>query len=174
MEKSGSEMFVFPYSTPQGFSNLKMSSDGTSLTGIWFEPDDRKMGEICGKTRNLKVFDETCRWLDIYFSGVQPDFIPEFVLENVTPFRREIIDILMKIPFGSSVTYGEIADIYAKRHKIVKMSAQAVGGAVGWNPVCILIPCHRVLGSNRKIVGYRGGLGNKEALLTHEKIDYIK
>ncbi|MDE6477056.1 MAG: MGMT family protein, partial [Mycoplasmoidaceae bacterium] len=97
-----------------------------------------------------------------------------YKIENITLFRKEVTDIMMRIPFGKTVTYGDISKIIAKNRGLEKMSSQAVGGAVGWNPICIIIPCHRVVGMNGKLTGYGGGIQNKIALLTHEKNDMSK
>ena len=130
--------------------------------------------EACRHTENceerkLPVFDETIKWLDIYFAGNEPEFTPRYKIENLTAFRREVVDIMRKIPYGEIITYGDIAKEIAKKRGIEKMSAQAVGGAVGWNPLCLIIPCHRVMGANGAITGYGGGIHNKIALLELEQ-----
>ena len=84
----------------------------------------------------------------MYFKGKNPNFTPKLKVENLTPFRKQVIDIMNKIPYGKVTTYNDIAKEIAKKNKIKKMSAQAVGGAVGWDPICIIIPCHRVVGAN--------------------------
>jgi len=112
--------------------------------------------------------------LDVYFSGQEPDFTPKFRIENSTPFRREVLEILVSIPFGKTMTYDEIAAQIAKNHGIEKMSAQAVGGAVGKNPIGIIIPCHRVLGSGKSLTGYSGGIKNKIGLLKVERIEVLE
>ena len=122
----------------------------------------------------MSVFDKTSKWLDTYFSGQEPDFTPEYKIENLTPFRKQVIDIMNKIPYGKTITYNDIAKEIAKSKGIEKMSAQAVGGAVGWNPICIIIPCHRVVGTNGSLVGYGGGINNKIKLLEIEKNDMNK
>ncbi len=122
----------------------------------------------------MPIFDKTIKWLDIYFSGQEPDFTPEYKIENLTPFRKQVIDIMNKIPYGKTITYNDIAKKIAKSKGIEKMSAQAVGGAVGWNPICIIIPCHRVVGTNGSLVGYGGGINNKIKLLEIEKNDMNK
>lgn len=122
----------------------------------------------------MPIFDKTSKWLDIYFSGQEPDFTPEYKIENLTPFRKQVIDIMNKIPYGKTITYNDIAKEIAKSKGIEKMSAQAVGGAVGWNPICIIIPCHRVVGTNGSLVGYGGGINNKIKLLEIEKNDMNK
>ena len=122
----------------------------------------------------MPIFDKTIKWLDIYFSGQEPDFTPEYKIENLTPFRKQVIDIMNKIPYGKTITYNDIAKKIAKSKGIEKMSAQAVGGAVGWNPICIIIPCHGVIGTNGSLVGYGGGINNKIKLLEIEKNDMNK
>ena len=108
------------------------------------------------------------------FSGKNPDFTPEYKIKNITPFRQEVQNIMNKIPYGETKTYNGISKQIAKNRKINKMSAQAVGGAVGWNPICIIIPCHRVVGSNGNLIGYGGGIKNKLSLLTHEGYNISK
>ena len=157
------------YCTPKGFDDLGMSSDGEVLTGLWFK-GARDGGEGSdGLESDLPVFGETCRWLDIYFSGRQPGFTPPYRLIGATPFREAVSREMLKIPFGATVTYGDIAAEIAKKRGVSKMSAQAVGQAVGWNPICLVIPCHRVVGAGGAITGYGGGLHNKAALLELEK-----
>ena len=146
-----------------------MISDGEVLTGLHFV-DSRKMAENCLDCveRDLPVFRDASRWLDEYFARHQPDFTPPYRIDGLTPFRKDVIDAMLKIPFGKSASYGDIAAAIAKKRGMKKMSAQAVGGAVGWNPICIIIPCHRVVGANGALVGYGGGIKNKVALLEHE------
>ena len=163
--------YTHRYKTPDGFDDILMNSDGEVLTGLWFEKSsDEKKHVLHGTEKACDVFSESCRWLDIYFSGQSPDFTPPYRIENLTAFRSEIIEEMLAIPFGRTTTYGEIASKIARRHGIKKMSARAVGGAVGWNPICIIIPCHRVIGTNGKLTGYGGGLQNKIALLKNEGI----
>lgn len=97
--------------------------------------------------------------------------MPKYKLENLTPFRKQVIDILLKIPYGTTMTYKDIAEEIAKKNGRKKMSAQAVGGAVGWNPICIIIPCHRVVGTNGSLTGYGGGIRKKIMLLDFENVD---
>ena len=144
------------YKTPQGFDDMWMSSDGDVLTGLWFEgsrgPSKHRLDCV---ERDLPVFRETRRWLDIYFSGHQPDFTPRYRMDNLT---------------GAPLDHylGKLAAALAKKHGIAKMSAQAVGGAVGWNPICIIVPCHRVVGAGNSLTGYGGGITNKARLLSLE------
>ena len=161
--------FKSKYITPEGFDDIVMESDGEVLTGLRFEQCKTEFD----LTENLPVFAETCRWLDIYFSGCQPNWLPEYKIDFPSPFRKEVLEETSKIHFGKTMTYGEIAQRIASRRGIAKMSAQAVGGALGWNPLCIMIPCHRVIGADGKLTGYGGGIKNKAALLELEKIsDY--
>ncbi len=167
--------YKWKYKTPNNFDDILMNSDGEYLTGLWFEnsKDTLKHKTDC-KEKYLPIFQETIKWLDIYFSGNNPNFIPKYKINNLTPFRQEVIEIMNTIPFGSTITYNDISKIIAKKRNIKRMSSQAVGGAVGWNPICIIIPCHRVVGINGSLTGYGGGIKNKVALLTHEKNDMSK
>lgn len=167
--------YGWKYKTPDGFSDMLMNSDGKYLTGLWFaESKDASKHITHCEEKNLPIFEETSRWLDIYYSGRTPEFIPVYKIKNLTPFRQEVMDIMNTIPFGETVTYGEIAKIIAKNRGLERMSSQAVGGAVGWNPICIIIPCHRVVGTNGNLTGYGGGIRNKAALLKHEGNDMSK
>ena len=167
--------YKYSYQTPEGFSNMIMNSDGEYLTGLWFEGSrDTSKHNINCEEKDLPIFKETSKWLDIYFNGNVPDFIPKYKIENLTPFRKDVIDIMNEIPFGKTLTYNDIAKTIAKKRGIERMSSQAVGGAVGWNPICIIIPCHRVVGTNGSLTGYGGGIKNKVALLTLEKNDISK
>ena len=156
------------YSSPLG--NMIMTSDGTALTGLWFEGQKYSGSghEIASADETLTVFRDTARWLDIYFDGREPDFTPPLVADG-TDFRREVWDILFTIPYGQTMTYGEIAGIIARKKGISRMSAQAVGGAVGHNP--IFIPCHRVMGLGGNLTGYGGGIQRKVKLLELENVD---
>lgn len=167
--------YKWVYKTPNHFDDMVMNSDGEYLTGLWFigSKDASKHTTDCLELE-LPIFKETSKWLDIYFSGKNPDFTPKYKINNFTPFRKEVSDIMNSIPYGSTLTYHDIAKIIAEKRGIKRMSSQAVGKAVGWNPICIIIPCHRVVGSNGSLTGYGGGIKNKVALLTHEKNDMSK
>ena len=160
--------YIWKYKTPEGFCDLVMCGDDEALTGLWFEGsrDDGREARGC-ESRVTPVFRDTCRWLDEYFAGHVPDFTPNYRIEGLTPFRQAVIDEMLRIPYGATASYGKIASAIAKR-SCGKASARAVGGAVGWNPICIIIPCHRVIGANGELTGYGGGLGNKVSLLEHE------
>lgn len=163
------------YKTPNEFSNLIMTSDGEYLTGLCFEDSkNASKHQIDFLEEYLDIFKETSKWLDIYFSGKTPDFTPKYKLLDLTPFRRNVVDIMKTVKYGKTMTYNDIAKLITKSREIKKMSAQAVGGAVGWNPICIIIPCHRVIGSNGNLTGYSGGIENKVALLKHENVDMHK
>lgn len=163
------------YKTPINFSDIILKSDGEYLTGLWFVgSQDSNKHTANSIEKELKIFTQTAKWLDMYFSGKAPDFIPQYRIENLTSFRKEVIDIMLSIPYGKTVTYGEIANKIAKNHAVKKMSAQAVGGAVGWNPICLIIPCHRVIGANGSLTGYGGGIKNKISLLESEGHDMSK
>ena len=159
--------YYYSYITPSNFSNIIMTSDGTYLTGLRFIDDDSLI-DINMKFDILPIFQETSKWLDIYFSGKNPHFTPKYKIQTNTNFRKEAIEIIEKIPFGQVLTYSDIANELAKRRNIKKMSSQAVGGAAHVNPICIIIPCHRVVGKNGKLVGYGGGINNKAELLKNE------
>ncbi len=166
---SGATIY-YPYHTPDGFDDLVMCSDGEVLTGLFFEGSRASHKQILGDRQQwLSVFDDTSRWLDAYFSCRQPDFMPAYRIDGATPFRHAVLELVSAIPFGEVRTYGDLADLLARRCGIGRMSAQAVGGAVGWNPLCIIIPCHRVVGCGNRLVGYGGGLHNKAALLSLEQ-----
>ena len=156
--------FTSIYTTPAAFDNLLMTSDGNVLTSLHFV----KSRSAVVSNNALPIFKDVSRWLDIYFSGREPDFTPNYRIDNATPFRKDVLEILNRIPFGKLLTYGEIAKSIAEKNGLAKMSAQAVGGAVGWNPIGIIVPCHRVVGANNKLTGYGGGIENKIALLKLE------
>ena len=155
------------YPSPLGL--IVMTSDGSRLTGLYFEnqkyyPADEVSS---GRTEQLPVFDMTRRWLDLYFSGKIPDFLPSCAPRG-TQFQRSVWEKLSGIAYGQTCTYGIIADEIAAERGLQKMAAQAVGAAVGHNPISIIIPCHRVIGSDGSLTGYAGGLQRKSALLTLE------
>ena len=162
--------YIYYYDSPLG--GITVSSDGSEILGLWFD-GQKYFGDTLPKEyeeKDLPIFEEAKRWLDIYFSGEAPDFTPPLKIDT-TPFRKAVWEIMLTIPFGQTMTYGEIADRIAKQKGIAKMSAQAVGGAVGHNAISLIIPCHRVVGSNGSLTGYAGGIEKKVQLLTMEKID---
>lgn len=160
-------MFYKEYESPLG--KMGMESDGEVLLGLYFldSPDEEKHTSM-KEENDLPIFDETKRWLDRYFQGKDPGFTPSYRVDKATPFRLIVSKIMEKIPYGKTISYQEIAQEIATFKGIKKMSSQAVGGAVGWNPICLIIPCHRVVGKNGCLVGYGGGILRKKALLTLE------
>ena len=162
--------FTQHYDSPLG--GILLAADEIGLTGLWFDgqkcfaqglPDERTEQET-------SVLTEARRWLDIYFTGKEPDFTPP--LHPVgSAFRRSVWEILLQIPYGQTTTYGEIARQLAEKQGLARMSAQAVGGAVGHNEISVIIPCHRVVGTNGSLTGYAGGIHKKETLLELERAD---
>ena len=151
---------------------ITLASNGTALTGLWFD-GQKYFGDTLPQEAaqtTLPIFERTRRWLAVYFSGRAPDFTPPLSMET-TPFRKAVWEILLTIPFGQTITYGEIADRLAEQKGLRKMSAQAVGGAVGHNSISLIIPCHRVVGANGSLTGYAGGVEKKAQLLAMEKAD---
>lgn len=159
--------YVNHYDSPLG--SMTMASDGRFLTGLWFDGQKHYPENINdeAETADLPVFGETVRWLDIYFSGRDPGFAPGISVSG-TPFRIAVWDILRSIPYGKTMTYGEIAAEIGARGTTGKMSAQAVGGAAGHNQISLIIPCHRVVGADGNLTGYAGGIERKAKLLALE------
>lgn len=141
------------------------------LRGESLDNDKNKVSG--GKNCDDKILGDTKKWLDLYFSGEEPNFTPKLKLEG-TEFRRDVWKILLDIPYGETLTYKEIANKLMASGKYERMSAQAVGGAVGHNPLSIIIPCHRVVGTSGSLTGYAGGLARKVRLLELEGVDVNK
>ena len=146
---------------PSPVGPLTLAGEGEALTGLWTE----RNAPAPGKLAELPVFELTERWLEEYFSGRAPGFTPPLRLSG-TPFRLRVWELLLEIPFGALTTYGALSD--KLRAAGVKASPRAVGGAVGANPVSIVVPCHRVVGADGSPTGYAGGLETKLALLRIE------
>ena len=173
-------VFISHYDSPLG--GISLASDGEALTGLWFD-GQKYYGSTLGRDcqeKDLPVFVETRQWLDIYFSGWEPDFTPPMRMEG-TPFQKAVWEILRTIPYGGTMTYGEIAaklcegysdgpgpGAGARPGPTRRMSAQAVGGAVGHNPISIIVPCHRVVGAGGSLTGYAAGPEKKKQLLSLE------
>ena len=155
-------LFLTHYASPLG--PILLAADETGLTGLWFEAQKYfpSFSGVEYQEKETPVLTETVRWLDVYFSGKDPGFLPPLHPQG-SPFRQTVWDILLTIPRGQTMTYGEIA------RRLGVHSAQAVGGAVGHNPISILIPCHRVVGSDGSLTGYAEGLEIKEYLLELER-----
>ena len=188
--------YTHHYESPLG--TIVAASNGNALIGLWFEgqkyygatlgsdyvevgPVDARLADselaVFAKTEladceladtELAVFAKTDRWLDIYFSGKDPGFIPPLALKS-TDFRMAVWEILLGIPYGGTMTYGQIAAEIARTRGVKTMSAQAVGGAVGHNPISLIVPCHRVVGADGSLTGYAGGVERKRALLEMER-----
>ena len=163
-------VYTHKYESPIG--PILLAADEIGLIGLWFEgqkyfantlPDERVSQET-------EILTEAKKWLDVYFSGKEPKFTPPLHPMG-SPFRQAVWQILLQIPYGTTMTYGEIAGNMAELYKIPRMSAQAVGGAVGHNEVSIIIPCHRVVGTNGSLTGYAGGIDKKISLLELEHTD---
>lgn len=157
--------------TDSPLGRILLASDGEALTGLWFDGQ-----KYCGvglaadcAERELDVFVLAERWLAVYFGGEMPDFTPPLHLRG-TAFRQKVWQQLCGIPFGAVTTYGAIAAEIAEAEGQDTMSAQAVGGAVGHNPVSLIVPCHRVIGANGSLTGYAGGIERKLWLLKHEQM----
>ncbi len=156
------------YLSPLG--TIVLAADDIGLTGLWFEGQKHFERGLAPDATPLDVpvLQEAKSWLTLYFSGEIPDFIPPLHLIG-TPFQVEIWRLLLTIPYGQTLTYRAIARAYAQRAGLSSMSAQAVGNAVGKNPISILVPCHRVVGAKGQLTGYAGGLARKQALLKLEQ-----
>ena len=157
---------------PSPLGDLLLSSDGKALTGLWFEGQRRapSASDEIIPAGTVPALAQTVQWLEEYFSGREPGFTPPLRMEG-TPFRRTVWELLLAIPYGKTATYGEIACAAARELGVSRMSAQAVGGAVGRNPISLIVPCHRVVGRSGDLTGYGGGLDRKLRLLTLEGTD---
>ena len=158
------------YTSPLGM--ILLAADDAGLTGLWFEGSKYFAAELPKEhtEQDTPVLLKTTQWLDVYFAGKEPDFTPPLHLIG-SDFRQAVWNILLSIPYGRTITYGQIAKQLAKNTGKDKISAQAVGGAVGHNPISIIVPCHRVVGTNGSLTGYAGSLDKKIALLKLEKTD---
>ena len=156
------------YRSPLG--GITLASDGEALVGLWFD-GQKYFADVLDKHHeemgDLPVFDETRRWLDVYFSGKAPEFTPRLCM-RASDFRKRVWEIMLTIPFGHTMTYGDIARLIACERGIPTMGAQAVGGAVGHNSISLIIPCHRVVGAGGSLTGYAGGVDKKRRLLQME------
>ncbi len=155
------------YDSPIG--GITIASDGRALTGLRFDGQKYFADTLIGdyQDKDVPVIKETFLWLDDYFSGICPQGCPELHMQG-TPFRLRVWQSLQRVPYGRVITYNDIAREIALERGIKSMSAQAVGGAVGHNPISIIVPCHRVIGSDGSLTGYAGGIERKTALLRLE------
>ncbi|MDO4867922.1 MAG: methylated-DNA--[protein]-cysteine S-methyltransferase [Clostridia bacterium] len=149
---------------------ILLAADDEGLTGLWFAENQRYLAQgLSGdaEERPSPYFDEARRWLEIYFSGRDPGFTPTLHLVG-SPFRNRVGELMLRIPYGHTTTYGELARQLARERGAERMSSQAVGGAVARNPISLIIPCHRVVGTDGSLTGYGGGIERKQALLRLE------
>ena len=171
--------------------DVLLAADETGLTGLWFEGEKFYALSLDPEheERETPIFAITRRWLDIYFSGHEPDFMPPVHMIGFE-FRRCVWELLLQIPYGTTVTYGDLARQVARRRGLRRprpapptacadirrrpWAAQAVGGAVGHNEISIIVPCHRVAGTNGSLTGYAGGVDKKRRLLELEGVDMEK
>lgn len=181
------------YASPLG--GITLASDGTALTGLWFDGQKYFGAGLSGGAAGgsaavsvgaedaaedgfAAVFGEAKRWLDAYFAGRVPDFVPPLSFRGASPFRRRVWELLLRIPYGMVTTYGALAEALSAGTGVQErpcgkscggaVSARAVGGAVGHNPVSLIVPCHRVIGADGSLTGYAGGVEKKRALLRLE------
>ena len=162
--------FSHSYSSPLG--EITLLSDGENITALYFS-DMLRDGSTRAKPQSLPVFEQAREWLNIYFSGKKPGFTPPLKIEG-SEFHRSICGTILAIPFVHVMTYSEIAKVNAERRKIPGMSPQAVGRVAANNKILIMIPCHRVIGSNGNLTGYSGGLPRKLKLLELEGVDIFQ
>ena len=163
-------VYTCKYKSPLG--DILLAADEIGLTGLWFEGQKYFANTLPDEHILLKteILAEAKKWLDVYFSGEEPKFTPPLHPEGST-FRQAVWQILLQIPYGQTITYGEIASKLTEKKNGSHMSAQAVGGAVGHNEISIIIPCHRVVGTNGSMTGYAGGIDKKISLLELEHVD---
>ena len=162
--------YITTYQSPLG--EILLAADEIGLTGLWFDGEKFYADSLDPEheERNVPVFDVVKKWLDIYFSGREPDFMPPVHMIG-SEFRQQVWKILREIPYGETITYGGLAKRLARERGLERMSAQAVGGAVGHNEISIIVPCHRVVGSDGSLTGYAGGIDKKKRLLILEGVN---
>ncbi|ADZ09623.1 methylated-DNA/protein-cysteine methyltransferase [Methanobacterium lacus] len=166
------EIYSTYYSSPIG--SLMIASDGDNIIGLWMEGQKyfaNTLTETITEKDDLEIFDTANKWLDKYFACENPPISDLPLAPRGGEFRKVVWKILREIPYGEVITYGEIAKKVAIQMNKENMSSQAVGGAVGHNPIAIIVPCHRVVGTNGSLTGYAGGIDKKVKLLEHEEVD---
>ena len=168
--KMANMVYTCKYKSPLG--DILLAADEVGLTGLWFEGQKYFANTLPEEhiPQETEILTEAKKWLDVYFSGEEPKFTPPLHPTGST-FRQAVWQILLQIPYGQTITYGEIAHKMAEIKNTSHMSAQAVGGAVGHNEISIIIPCHRVVGTNGSLTGYAGGIDKKISLLELEHTD---
>ena len=165
---------VYTCKYKSSIGDILLATDEIGLFGLWFEGQKYFANTLPDEhiPQETEILTETIKWLDMYFFGEEPNFTPP-LHPSGSSFRQAVWQILLQIPYGQTITYGEIARKLAETKNTSRMSAQAVGGAVGHNEISIIIPCHRVLGKKCEITGFGGGLPAKRFLLKLENIPYI-
>ena len=163
--------YIFEYKSPIGI--IIITSDETGITGLQFKGESEAEVLSDKRYKETSAIKEAKKWLDLYFSGKNPGYIPA-INPTGTEFQKLVWKLLLEIPYGKTTNYGEIAGKIAEIKNVSRMSAQAVGGAVGKNPIAIIIPCHRVVGKNGKLTGYAYGIDKKISLLALEGADMGK
>ena len=161
--------YSYPYQTPLG--PVTVASNGITLTGLWFPGQKYDGSHLCfavSEITDFPIFRETVQWLDAYWEKKQPSPSDLPISFSGSVFQNKIWQLLLQIPYGNCIAYHELAQQYCAAEGLTSMSAQAVGGAVGKNPISIIVPCHRVIGAHGAMTGYAGGIGRKTALLAHE------
>ena len=163
-------VYTCKYQSPIG--DILLAADEIGLTGLWFEGQKYFANTLPNEriSQEMEILTEAKKWLDVYFSGEEPKFTPP-IHPAGSKFRQAVWQILLQIPYGKTMTYGEIARRMGELKNMPHMSAQAVGGAVGHNEISIIIPCHRVVGTNGSLTGYAGGIDKKISLLELEHTD---
>lgn len=165
-------VYTAHYDSPLG--RILLAGREDALVGLWFEGQKYFLDSVCAETaekEDTPILRQAAQWLDRYFVGERPAIGELNLAPAGSEFRKEIWNMLCEIPYGEVTTYGRLAKEFASRYAGANMSAQAAGGAVGHNPISIIIPCHRVVGANGSLTGYAGGVDKKLALLTHEGAD---
>ena len=163
------------YNSPIG--KILLASKDNKLIGVWIDGQKYYLGNLKDKIKqndDVEILLKTKKWLDEYFAGKKPQILKLDLAPIGSDFAKSVWEILCKIPYGEVTTYGNIAKEMSKKLKKEKMSTQAIGGAVGHNPISIIIPCHRVVGADGSLTGYAGGLYKKIKLLMHENVDMSK
>lgn len=162
--------YIQHYASPLG--GILLAANDIGLTGLWFDGQKYYADNLPAEhiERETPILTDAKRWLDVYFTGNEPDFTPPLHIVG-SAFRQKVWMLLLQIPYGQAVTYGELARQLAEKQGAEHMSAQAVGCAVGHNPISLIIPCHRVVGTHGSLTGYAGGIDKKIMLLELEQAD---
>lgn len=159
-------LYAQNYTSPLG--EMKLACDEAGLVGVWFVGQKYYPAKATFQPVSHPILSRTVEWLEKYFEGLKPAVLPPLHLRG-SEFQLQVWSLLCEIPYGETLTYSDLARKIASKRGMPSMSAQAVGGAVGHNPISILIPCHRVVGANGSLTGYAGGLERKEWLLAWER-----